>query len=856
MLRFARPNRHEGGLVHQFVVIVAMSVLSGVLMAGLALPWVGLLTKGAENGAEAVEDFPLELQFPPLNERTRVLASDGSKLAVFYDKNRKYVPLSKISDDVQSALIAIEDSRFYDHGALDVEGTVRALLANQTSDEVVQGGSSITQQLVKLTLLENAGSAEVAAAATEQSYARKFEELRYAVWVEEHLSKDQILEHYLNTAYYGDGAYGIEAASRHYFSTSAETLSLSQAALLAGLVKNPSGYDPTNNRSAALERRDLVIGRMHDLHVITTEEAKKARRSRLGLDVTNVPNGCLSSKAPFFCDYMLQYLLAQPELGATIEERRHLVYGGGLTIRTTIDLRFQEAADTSVQNHVFPEEQAIGGLAMVEPGTGYVRALAQSRPMGPKRQQGQTFLNFVVPDRYGDSRGFQSGSTFKVFVLASAIKQGIPLSKTIYAPAATSIPEVNYSTCGGQFQSTESWNVENYAGSPSGTMDLYSGTRYSVNTFFAELERLTGLCAPWRLAEDMGVNLYPAEQTGDIPGTRVPSFTLGIADVSPLEMAEAYATFAARGMHCASTPVLEIRDRDGELLPDVATDCQRLMRRAEADAVNDVLKGVMKPPYGFGQYIAPRQPSAGKTGTTSSQKAVWFVGHTPNLAAASMIAGANLQGSHLNLIGLEVGGEILEDASGSGTAGPMWGDAMKAVEKWLPDEQFVRPDPQLIEGQPVQIPSLYGYDPDEAAQALTELGFSPQIAETVNSPAPTGTVAYTSPSYEGVTGETVYLFISNGYVPPPPPVDPPTVEPPPIEPPLEQPVETVEPPVETVEPPVEEQDPPPTDTGDEQPQGGNDPPNGGDHNPGQGNDNPGRGNDNPGQGNDNPGRGN
>ncbi len=772
MLPLARPARGEGGLVHQVVVIIAMSVLSGVLIAGLALPWVGLLSKGAENSAEAIEDFPKKLTFQPLNERTRVLAADGSPLATFYDENRAYVPLSRISTEMKQAIIAIEDSRFYAHGALDVQGTLRALLVNQASSATIQGGSSITQQLVKLTLLENADTPKERREAQARSYSRKFEELRYAVWVEEHLDKNQILEHYLNTAYFGDGAYGIESAARHYFRTTARKLTLPQAALLAGLVKNPTRYDPTNNIDLARDRRNTVINTMLDLHIISEAQATKAAKQPVVLKVKNVSNGCVESPAPFFCAYLLKYLLASPELGKTAEERRHAVYGGGLTIRTTLDPRFQRSADRSIRSHVRPTDAVVGGLAMVEPRTGYVRALAQSKTMGTRKNLGQTFNNYTVPTRFGNSAGFQPGSTFKVFVLAAAIQQGIPLSKTINAPSSITLPTNSFKVCGGKnILSSETHTYSN--STDSGTMDLYSGTQLSVNTFFVQLEQLTGLCKPWNLARDMGVELENPD------ANMVPTFTLGVSDVSPLEMAEAYATFAARGMHCASTPVTSITDRNGDVIPMAGSRCNRVLKPAYADAVNDILRGVMAPD-GFGGAIAPSIPSAGKTGTTQENKAVWFVGYTPALAVASMLAGINAQGEPDQLIGKTVNGVTLGDASGSGTAGPIWGAAVAGVEQWLPNRDFVSPNPAVVEGQTVPIPSFYGFDPNAAATELTKLGFRPQVSYSVNSTAPEGTVAYTSPSYEGVTGETVLIFISNGYTPPPPPPNnpPPNNDPP------------------------------------------------------------------------------
>ncbi len=763
MRRLARPARHEGGLVQQILVILGISALSGVLIAGLALPWVALVDKGVENTASAMQNFALKLKFKPLNERTRVLASDGTPLAVFFNENRKYVPLEEISPKMQRAIVAIEDSRFYTHGALDVKGTLRALLINQASSGVVQGGSSITQQLVKLTLLENADTPEARAAATARSYGRKLEELRYAVWVEDHLSKDEILEHYLNAAYFGDGAYGIEAAAHHYFSTTATKLTLREAALLAGVVKNPTSYDPTNYEQSALDRRNVVLDRMRQLHLITRDRDRQSEKSGLGLEVSNVANGCVNTIAPFFCDYLQQYLLASPALGATNDQRRERLLGGGLTITSTLDVRFQRAADTAVSKRVYPRDKAIGGMAMVEPGTGYVRGLAQSRPMGRNRKLGETYLNFVVPQRYNDSNGFQAGSTFKVFVLAEAIKMGFLLDTKINAPQELKgTSQTDFTTCGGKpLRNDQPYKFQNSTN--SGVMDLYAGTQNSVNTFYIQLEMMTGLCGPWRLANQMGVEL-------EDPGhNRVPAFPLGFADVSPLEMAEAYATFPGRGLHCPSTPVLEIRDSDGEVVPFDAPKCNRIMKPAEADAVNDILRGVQEPGgFGYGAGIALNQPSAGKTGTVAPAKSVWFIGYTPTLSTAAMIAGANRGGQPRNLDNQFVGGVNVGEVHGSTTAGPMWYDAMKVVQAWLPNRNFVPLEPSVNSAlTTVTIPNLSGSDAQTAALELSQLGFQPKITSVrMNSSAPFGTVAGTAPLAQGVRGQTVLIYLSNGSAPP------------------------------------------------------------------------------------------
>ncbi len=293
---------------------------------------------------------------------------------------------------------------------------------------------------------------------------------------------------------------------------------------------------------------------------------------------------------------------------------------------------------------------------MVEPRTGDVRAVAQSRPMGRDKGAGETFINYTVPKEVGGARGFQAGSTFKAFVLAAAIKQGIPLNTTINSPKEKTFQERDFEDCDGQPYGYGSFDIPN--STTSGNKNLYTGTRESVNTFFMALEQMTGLCDPFKLAKEMGINL--TSPTGGAEGSpeRVPTFTLGVADVTPLEMAEAYATFAGRGLHCSARPVTEIRDTRKNVVKAYPKQCQQVLPSSVADAVNDVLRGVMEP-GGFGNNagINTTQVSAGKTGTTNSQFSVWFVGYTPNLATASMIAGANQEGSPDTIVGKQIGGQ-------------------------------------------------------------------------------------------------------------------------------------------------------------------------------------------------------
>jgi membrane peptidoglycan carboxypeptidase len=761
LVRWRKPH-DQSGLVHQIVVLLGLSVLTGALVAGLAIPLAGLVGLTAKKTADAMESLPLKLlrQAPP--EKSVVLAANGKHIASFFTEDRTNVrSLNEVAPIMQKAMVAIEDERFYDHGALDIKGTIRAFIANQSSTGVVQGGSTITQQYVKMTLVEAAaGDEKKIEAATADTYSRKLYELRLAIGVENQLTKDQILRRYLNIAYFGDGAYGIQSAAHHYFDTTAKKLTLTEAATLAGLVKNPTGYDPTNHPIIGKARRDFVLDRMAELNIISTSDAAAAKATPLGLNVQPLLNGCVNSKAPFFCDYTRRWLLQDRALGATPAAREHLLETGGLTIHTTINMKMQRAADRSVESHIYPTDHAIGGLAFVVPGTGAVRALSQSRPMGDNKKQGETYLDYVVGKKYGDSNGFQAGSTFKVFVLAAAIKQGIPLSTTIDSPPEKDMSYVPYKTCYGTW--ADKFLVHN--STFSGAMNLYTGTRLSVNTFYVQLEQRTGICMPWRLARKMGIKATVRDEVG--------SFTLGVTSVSPLEMAEAYATFADRGIHCTSQPVTAIEDRTGKPINVDSPKCERVLPKYVADGVNEVLRGVQEPGgFGYDSGLGLSQESAGKTGTTDSHYAVWFCGYTPNLAGAAMVAGADDNGNWITLDGQSLGGIYTSTTHGSTTAGPIWGDAMHAIEGMLPNATFVGPRDRVINGVPTQVPSVVGFSLDTAKQMLRTAGFYPVEGYLVDSSEPYGTVAYTDPRAYSTVGEgsTVTIYLSDGspYVPPP-----------------------------------------------------------------------------------------
>ncbi|WP_162891347.1 transglycosylase domain-containing protein [Aeromicrobium sp. A1-2] len=675
-----REKQHDGPLS----IIGTMALLSavvGVLLAAVVIPGTALFAATANNVSNAIVDLPLRLDDQPNAQTTRLLASNGDLIAYFYEENRQDIPLDKISPVMQDALLSIEDARFYQHGALDLKGTLRALV-NNASEGQTQGGSSITQQLVKLTLVSQATTKEQRLAAIKKSTSRKIRELKLAISYEEQHTKKEILERYLNLAYFGDSAYGISAASYHYFSVSPAKLNVRQAATLAGLVKNPVEFDPGVYPEKALARRNTVLAVMARLGKITEADATKYQAEPLGLKITEYPNGCVSTVAEFSCDYVRRYLLTQDALGADTEERQRALERGGLTIKSTIDVDKQKATNKAVTATVKAKDGAIGALAMIEPGTGAVRALTQSRPMGRDKKKGQSFINFTVPTAYGDSGGFPAGSTFKMFTVAAALKQGISVGQSFNSPSKMTVPSGTYFDCEGR--GTSPWPVSN--STSSGVMNMYTGTRLSVNTYFAQLEKKAGLCNTVRAAESMGITV--PEQ--DIVGP----FTLGVTSVSPLDMAAAYATAASGGMYCEPLPVTEIVDASGKTVKKFKPSCKRVLTEDQAAQINDILRGVQEPGgFGFSNGTGLRVASAAKTGTTQDNKAVWYAGYTPDLATAAMIAGVSSNGNPKSLAGVTINGRFLNFGSvgGSSLAGPMWAKAMQAIQGSLDGENFQRP---------------------------------------------------------------------------------------------------------------------------------------------------------------------
>ncbi len=605
-----------------------------------------------------------ELKQPKTGQTSYIYANDGKTLlTTFYEEYRRYVPLGEISPYLRDAVVSAEDARFYEHNGVDVKGLARAFVANQQAGEVSQGGSTLTMQYVRMALRDSAVNAEEVLEATEQTNERKLREVRLATALEKQLSKPEILERYLNGAYFGHRAYGALAAAQIYFSKEPKDLALSEAALLAGLVKAPTDFDPASqDPKLAVERRNWVLRQMAANNYVSAAEAEAAAAEPLRLNVFEPPNDCISvpsehSDWGFFCDLFKTWWAQQPSFGATPPQRLANLRRGGYAITTSIDPNIQASAMAQINEKESANSSYAHGVVVIEPGTGLVKAMAVNRVYsidqsgnGPntdpnKRDVPGNYPNTVNPLLGGgDLPGYQAGSTFKIFTMLAAIEQGHPLTTSYDAPMRyTSMypGEIGHpSSCG------DRWCPSNANEAMTGRQTMWSGFGKSVNTYFVQLEQTIGAENAVKMAERLGLRWRSEVDAAIASDPRRAhlwgSFTLGTADTTPLEMANAFATVAAEGLYCPPTPVAAI---NGEKVdPGCHQAVEPWVARAATDAARCVTGyGAVGGPCGDWStagavYGAVGRPVAGKTGTTDDTRAAWFVGYTPQLAAASFIA--------------------------------------------------------------------------------------------------------------------------------------------------------------------------------------------------------------------------
>ncbi|MFD1211583.1 transglycosylase domain-containing protein [Arthrobacter sp. GCM10027362] len=654
----------------RWTVWVAVAALGAGTIAASA--GVGL-SAAADTVLDLWEDLPTNLPLDrPLPQHTVLLDKDGKEFARIYSKNRIDVRLDQVSAAFKETLIATEDARFYEHHGVDPFGIARALIHN-ASNEDVQGASTITQQLVQNILVNNARNGVEEMVAAGNTYNAKIREARYALALEQQLSKDEILTRYMNAVYFGNGAYGVEAAARTYFSTTAAKLDHVQSALLVGLLKAPVSQDPFTHPEAATERRNTVLTVLERRGVLTPDKARAAREAPLGVKLGSVPSGCGGSKYPWYCEAVREELLTNPVFGATPEARQALLYQGGLTLTTGLDPKAAQAAQAAVEKALGNDNRVALGTAVVEPGTGHIAAIAQNRGWG--KGKGKTQVVYA-------KSAFQVGSAMKPIVLATALSQGIPASTRLLANGPYRTARLD-NPAGGYIN----YNNRNY-----GVINAYQAIRSSVNVYFVRLIERVGVINVAKMARTLGISSIPVDKlTG-----REASLALGAYEVSPLEMANAYAAFMSGGVVCTPVAVIKAERSDTKeklRVPDPG--CHRAIDRGVADTVADALKEPFKPKGTLGQLHGLKGREAGaKTGTTNDFAANWIVGGTPQLTAAVWL-GDPRGGAEHPLTQVEAYGKTYYDLTGAEVAGPVWKATMEGALKGREAVRLPDADPSL-----------------------------------------------------------------------------------------------------------------------------------------------------------------
>lgn len=644
-------------LLLRFLSITAAAGV-GLAVTGVALVPAVQSFGGAGRSDEAMIDLG------PLDQRSYVYASDGSLLTTLQAEiDRQPVPLADIPQHTIDAVLAVEDADFYAHDGVNLRATVRALVRNVDQGETVQGGSTITQQVVKEELVGNA-----------QTVDRKAREAVLARRLEELMSKEEILERYLNTVYLGNGAYGVQAGAETYFGKGVAEIDVGQSAFLAGMIANPSEFDPIRAPEDSRDRRDVALQRMAAEGVISEDEL----RFISGIGVPTTINQVNPETQDYFIEEVKQALFNDPRLGRTREERQNRVFRGGLRIHTTLDPKAQRLATQSrndVLAEIAPEgtptglvpidaddvtgkpRNATSAVVSVQPGTGAVRAM-----VGGAGFESEKFN--VTTQGIGRS----GGSTFKVFVLMALLENGYLPNDSVNGGSPCTFRDIP-----GMFP--DPYRVENFAGSGGGGGTITSQTLRSSNCAYVRLGQIVGIRNVVEQARRMGITT-PLETAVSMP--------LGTKEVRPLEMAGAFASIAAEGMYEEPYYIERVEGPDGALLIEHERDPRRASSVQSARLAAEVLERNVQSGTGTRARI-PNQHAAGKTGTAQNASDGWFVGFTPHLATAVWM-GSPTDNKPVEIFGVGI--------TGGSYPAEIWGRYMRAWHEGLEEVEFGEPEPQ------------------------------------------------------------------------------------------------------------------------------------------------------------------
>jgi len=624
-----RKNTENSAPVFEFVqsvskvtagTILSMTMLASSVVAG------GLV--GLAISFRNLPDVRILQTYSP-TETTHIYDINGKPLASIHDEaNRDVVPLDQISPNLKRAVLAIEDSNFFTHKGINPGGIARALIVNLEKGRTVEGGSTMTMQLVKNLFLS-----------PQSKFSRKVAEAVMSIRLEQILNKDQILQLYLNQIYLGHNLYGVETASRSYFNKSASNLTLSEAAMLAGLISAPEEYSPFVNYKLAKERQEIVLNRMKDLKWITPAQETAARKEKIKLGKITSFGG---SQVPYVTQAVVQEL--------TRRFGRDAVVKGGMRVQTTIDLKMQRIAEETVkawherlyyQGLFYDRDEGQIALAAVDPRTHFVKAM-----VGGVDYEKSQFNRAIQARR-------QPGSSFKPFIYYAAFASGK------YGPDS-----VVYDSPVGYRDGDGYYYPQNYGGGFSGAVSIRRALEVSLNIPAVKLGQEVGLNKVIEICRVLGIR-SPMEPVVSLP--------LGAVDLTPLEMAGAFATFANNGWHSDTTFIVQVTDSSGNVLLDNTPKPKLVLNSWAAASVNSALQGVIN--SGTARAAQLGRPAAGKTGTTSSERDIWFVGYVPQLSVAVWMGNDNYR-------------PMSYGATGGTIVAPVWRDFMSQALEGVPAESF------------------------------------------------------------------------------------------------------------------------------------------------------------------------
>ncbi|WP_436537189.1 transglycosylase domain-containing protein [Actinoplanes sp. HUAS TT8] len=777
-------RRRDHNIFTNATSLLVCGLLAGVVVAAAAFPAAAMSGLAAKAGGSGFASLPSELKDFSSPQITRVYASDGrTLLSQFYDEFRSDVPLKDISKNMQNAIVAAEDRKFYEHNGVDLKGVARAFVSNNQGG-AQQGASTLTMQYVRMSLAYSATNPQEVVDATKDTPKRKITEMKYALQIEKQLSKEQILERYLNIAPFGNQAYGIYAASQVYFNKKPKDLDVAEAAMLAGMVKAPTSFNPTvkSGHDQIQARRDnYIIPGMQAMGAITQADADKAKKEKIPTKVKPVGNGCVSvakNSWGFFCDYFYRWWMDQEAFGATTYDRERRLKSGGYKVVTTMDLKGQASARAEIADQQADSSKNALLLAGVEPGTGKVRILATNRKYALDDPDHPT--NKISPDPKkaakkirgsfpkttnplitggGDISGYQAGSVFKMFTMVAALEKGIPLSYPINAPAVFhSKYKAGYGTpssCPG----SDDWCPRNASAKEAGVFNMWTGFGKSVNTFFVPLEQKVGADSVVAVAKRFGIQFRTQV---DIDNAKAAStwgaFTLGVMNSTPLEMANAYATLAGDGKYCEPTPVEQITTSDNEKIDVGKPHCIQATTKDVARAALDAARCPVGDSAQLGScggnstagntHGIVDHPVFGKTGTTDNSKTASLIVGTTSLVVAGYMAVPDWQ-DHSDQMSHPVINTTVQHTLA---------DYMKGK----PSVQFKKPDNEKISiGDLRSVPDVTCDSMGSAKDKISGAGFDPVTGPTVDSDCPAGTAAGTSED-RTIKGGAVTIEVSNG----------------------------------------------------------------------------------------------